>query len=129
MPASKNTTFVPAAALSNANPTDANPTEHAQPEPTQPEPTQPKPTVAAWQRARERLELSKARIAGQINSYPTPITGCDAQFDYLLEQRGKLTEELGRLEAARRDSTGKNDGGAALADIISSSEFLDVPDG
>ena len=124
MPASKNTTFVPASALSNASPPDANPTEHAQPEPTQPE-----PTVAAWQRARERLELSKARIAGQINSYPTPITGCDAQFDYLLEQRGKLTEELGRLEAARLDSAGRNDGVAALADFISSSEFLDVPDG
>lgn len=81
--------------------------------------------AAAWQRAREHLEQAKAHIAGQIHAYPAPIPACDAQFNYLLEQRGKIADELNRLAAAMRESLEQGEGGQAIAEFIASSEFID----
>ena len=71
-------------------------------------------------------------VQAGILFFPDPIsTPWDAQFNYLLEQRGKkITEELGRLEAARRESIGRARGGQAnageaLAAFIAASEFID----
>ena len=43
------------------------------------------------------LEKRRIDINEEIRSYPTPIPACDAQFNYLLEQRTKLSQELDRL--------------------------------
>ena len=58
-----------------------------------------------------------------------------AQFNYLLEQRDKLTEELNRFESARREGIVQEEGGQtiagdtsaneAIAKFIASSEFID----
>ena len=34
------------------------------------------------------------RIKDEIKHYPTPIAGCDEQFDFLLSERDRLTLEL-----------------------------------
>ena len=36
-------------------------------------------------------------IYQQIKNYPTPIAGCDEQFDFLLTERGRLQKELERF--------------------------------
>jgi hypothetical protein len=33
-------------------------------------------------------------IKDEIKDYPTPIAGCDEQFNFLLSERDRLTEEL-----------------------------------
>ena len=38
----------------------------------------------------ERLQ----RIKDEIKHYPTPIAGCDEQFNFLLRERDRLTLEL-----------------------------------
>lgn len=48
-----------------------------------------------------KVELEQARIAltREIQDYPTPISGCDAQFNYLLAERTKVLNALRELGA------------------------------
>jgi hypothetical protein len=46
------------------------------------------------------LAAEKRRLYEQIRDYPTPIAGCDQQFNYLLEQQARVTAELNRIRAA-----------------------------
>lgn len=50
-------------------------------------------------RIREQLLRLKAPIDRQIREYPTPIAGCDAQFNHLLDERRRLAHDLNRLDA------------------------------
>jgi hypothetical protein len=45
---------------------------------------------------REHLENERQRINEEIRNYPTPIAGCDAQFNFLLEERARIAYELDR---------------------------------
>jgi len=47
-----------------------------------------------------RAELSHARhlIQAEISGYPTPISGCDAQFNHLLAEREKVLSAIKSLE-------------------------------
>ena len=49
-----------------------------------------KQTSLENQKIAARLES----IFQQIKDYPTPIAGCDEQFNFLLSERGKLRKEL-----------------------------------
>ena len=51
---------------------------------------------------RSRLQAEKERIQREISSYPTPIAGCDQQFNYLLERRTQIRRELARLLEAEQ---------------------------
>ena len=46
------------------------------------------------------LESERHRINDEITNYPTPIPACDAQFNFLLEERARIARELQELEAA-----------------------------
>ena len=50
-----------------------------------------------------RAELSKAHklIQDEIRDYPTPISGCDAQFNHLIGLRGSINEALRALDNPR----------------------------
>ena len=72
-----------------------------------------------WQQIRVELEARRSAINAEISAYPAPITGCDAQFNHLTEQRSALNRELARLEAASADDTP----GAAEA-FLASCPFL-----
>jgi hypothetical protein len=43
------------------------------------------------------LENKKNNLVVEMRNYPTPVAGCDAQFNYLVEQRDKLFRDLSRL--------------------------------
>ena len=51
-------------------------------------------------KARSDLEAAKRVLTEEINAYPTPIAGCDAQFNYLLQQKRRV---LGALQALDLD--------------------------
>ena len=51
----------------------------------------------AWPALRSQLQAEKERIQSEISSYPTPIAGCDEQFNYLLERRTQVRRALARL--------------------------------
>ena len=55
------------------------------------------PPDDSLQRTREQLERERVRIQREINSYPTPIPGCDVYFNDLLERRSRICEELNKL--------------------------------
>ena len=50
-----------------------------------------------------KAELSAARqlIQDELRDYPTPVSGCDAQYNHLIGLRGAVTDALRALEAPR----------------------------
>ena len=51
--------------------------------------------------ARAELEQIKKQIHLEISQYPTPISGCDAQYNYLIGLRGSISDALRALEGPR----------------------------
>lgn len=49
------------------------------------------------------LRELKARLAEEIRGYPTPIPRCDAQFNHLYEQLGRLSRDLDAIEGERSE--------------------------
>ena len=78
-----------------------------------------------WGRISAFLESERGRIHDEIRAYPTPIPRCDEQFNYLLEKRERLFQELARLDTASRSSTGAGDDAARIEEFIDSSGYLD----
>ncbi|HTH38218.1 MAG TPA: hypothetical protein VL572_09635 [Pyrinomonadaceae bacterium] len=48
----------------------------------------------------DKLESENRRINEEIRNYPTPIAGCDVQFNSLLEEQAKIVQELDRLQGS-----------------------------
>jgi len=46
---------------------------------------------------RERLLVERACIQKEISCYPTPIAGCDEQFNFLQERLSQIRRELARI--------------------------------
>ena len=65
-------------------------------------PTKPQTAGAQeiWQDIRAQLENKQQRIIGEISNYPAPRPACDADFNHLLEERARISDELNRLHAA-----------------------------
>ena len=51
--------------------------------------------------ARAELRMARQLIQDEIRDYPTPISGCDAQFNYLIGLRGSISEALRALDGPR----------------------------
>lgn len=51
----------------------------------------------AWQSVYQELYRQRDAIIQAIRSYPPPIPACDAQYNYLLEQRTWVLRELKQL--------------------------------
>lgn len=49
---------------------------------------------------REFLVRARTSIDEEIRTYPTPIPRCDAQFNFVYEQRAQLSRWLSELDAA-----------------------------
>jgi hypothetical protein len=60
-------------------------------------------TSTEWNSLRRRLEALAQSVAAEIQTYPRPITACDAQFNHLLELRRVMPFELERLDIAAAD--------------------------
>lgn len=50
--------------------------------------------------ARSELMLAKQLLNDEIGRYPTPIAGCDVQFNHLLSERQKVLLALQSLGTA-----------------------------
>ena len=46
------------------------------------------------QRARYALEAARGELDSEIRAYPTPISGCDAQYNHLLAERRRVHAAL-----------------------------------
>jgi hypothetical protein len=80
---------------------------------------------SAWARIRVDLENQRDRINHEIGLYPTPIAGCDQQFNYLLEQRARISAECRQLKEAENQSLSGEDPLKVLDDFIRSSHTIE----
>jgi hypothetical protein len=80
---------------------------------------------SAWARLRADLENQRDRINHEIGLYPTPIAGCDQQFNYLLEQRARISAECRQLKEAENQSLSGEDPLKVLDDFIRSSDTIE----
>ena len=71
------------------------------------------------------LEAKKKQVVEEIVAYPPPIPACDAQFNFLLEERARLSQALSRLEALTGESLPPADRLYLLDEFIQSSPDLD----
>jgi hypothetical protein len=74
---------------------------------------------------RVELENQRDRINNEIGLYPTPIAGCDQQFNYLLEQRSGISAKLRRMQEAENQSLSDKDLFKVLDDFIRSSNTIE----
>ncbi|KNG93255.1 hypothetical protein [Pseudaestuariivita atlantica] len=51
--------------------------------------------------ARAELATARALIQDELRAYPTPVSGCDAQYNHLIGLRGSITDALRSLDAPR----------------------------
>jgi len=49
--------------------------------------------------ARAALQDLAAALSAELRAYPTPVSGCDAQYNYLIGQRGAVHAALDALAA------------------------------
>ena len=49
---------------------------------------------------RASLEARRKQLDQEIRAYPTPIPRCDAQFNFLMEERARIVRELESLARA-----------------------------
>jgi len=61
----------------------------------------------------------RKRLTEEIRAYPTPIPRCDAQFNHLYEQLGRLSRDLDAIE-------GKSERAAAEA-FLATRPYTDDP--
>ena len=55
---------------------------------------QMEPTTSKEEQA---ISDSLRSVREQLKDYPTPVAGCDEQFNFLLSERGRLTQELKKI--------------------------------
>ncbi len=51
------------------------------------------------QSVRREISAAQLRLNAEISRYPTPISGCDAQFNHLLAARRKVAAAMTALDA------------------------------
>ncbi|CAN0596332.1 unnamed protein product [Ectocarpus sp. 12 AP-2014] len=49
--------------------------------------------------AKGELQQARKLLVDEIRSYPTPISGCDAQFNHLIGERQKILDALSALDS------------------------------
>ena len=54
---------------------------------------------ARKQTAATALTALRVALDDEIRTYPTPISGCDAQFNHLLAERRRVRDALAALDA------------------------------
>ena len=77
--------------------------------------------AALWREIGSQLEKKKREINEEILNYPPPIPACDAQFNHLLDERARITQELNRL----RDVLGQDTSTEALITFIGACPYVD----
>jgi len=66
------------------------------------------------------LRELRQRLSDEIRTYPTPIPRCDAQFNHLYEQLGRLARDLDAIEGTRSER-------AAVEAFLATEPYTDDP--
>ncbi len=53
----------------------------------------------ALSQAKDKLRAADAMLREELQTYPTPVSGCDAQYSHFIAQRGAISRALSALEA------------------------------
>jgi len=77
-----------------------------------------------WTKISCYLENASDRIYEEIKNYPRPIPNCDAQFNFLLEERTRIADELNRMYEASEESLRSPDSIRLVEEFITSSRCL-----
>lgn len=77
-----------------------------------------------WKVVREYLENKKDQIYEEMVHYPSPIHACDQHFNYLLEERTGVSQELRRLNAFSERSLTSKDPVKLIDEFITSSTVI-----
>lgn len=82
---------------------------------------------SAWHEIHNHLLSSKAFVDDEIGRYPAPIAACDQQFNYLLEKRRLILDELKQLDKIASPTIAEaGDPAAVVVDFLQSSQCLDA---
>jgi hypothetical protein len=77
-----------------------------------------------WNRIREHLETKRAQILEDILNYPPPIPACDQHYNYLLEQRVHIAQELRRLNTLLQDRSAGQDELKLIDEFLTASAYI-----
>ena len=77
--------------------------------------------LSIWQDIVSCLEERDKQLWEEIKHYPTPIAGCDQQFNYLLEQQNAILRDLGQARSAYSDVANHEDAVETITRFITSS--------
>ena len=77
-----------------------------------------------WNRIRKHLEMKRAQILEDIVNYPPPIPACDQHYNYLLEQRVHISQELRRLNTLLQDRSASQDGFKLIDEFLTASAYI-----
>lgn len=79
---------------------------------------------SVWEGISEHLENERHQVNEEIKNYPPPIAACDAQFNYLLEERARIAQELDRLKALAREGLTRTADLTRISEFIASSNYI-----
>ncbi len=82
------------------------------------------PVNSAWAMIHQHLQEEIRRVHDGIRNYPAPIPACDAQFNYLLEEREALSSELARVREYMNEDTDSEDARISIDAFLNFSSYL-----
>ena len=80
--------------------------------------------VSAWTMIHQHLHKEIQRVHDEIRNYPAPIPACDAQFNFLLEERESLSSELARVRKFMGQDTDPEIARSSIDAFLNSSSHL-----
>lgn len=84
------------------------------------------PADPIWSIIQRYLESEMRRVREEISNYPSPIPACDAQFNFLLQEREALTTEITRVRDIRSGCTSSEDMPVTADAYLEASPHLDA---
>ncbi len=82
------------------------------------------PVESAWAMIHQHLQEQSCRVHSEIRNYPAPIPACDAQFNYLLEEREALSSELVRVRELMKKDADSKDARSSIDAFLDFSNYL-----
>ncbi len=79
---------------------------------------------SAWTMIHQNLQSKIHRVHDEIRNYPVPIPACDAQFNFLLEEREALSSELARVRGLMKKDTDTEDARSSIDAFLNFSTYL-----
>ena len=82
------------------------------------------PVNSAWAMIHQHLREEIRRVHDEIRNYPAPIPACDAQFNYLLEEREALSSELAKVRELINQDADSEDARISIDAFLDFSNYL-----